>query len=315
MVQIFAARVSATNYCVESLELASRRVDVWASQSDFEAPAVKAMESQASFQMLKSPILVDFRTPSMRYWPHTFPFTPSTLFNKTEEPVPEKCGPHLSSDCSTQYANTLQRGNTVFHDLVAISLTYAVQALRTSGLFPRKLFNETQEQGNQLNSANRQLCFGTWGLDTSRLPSDARTHIKQIIDVIQPTSGWHFGEPFAKNKGKVSLFTNSSGLAQDLVIRIPPSVTNVTLWFIGHSEPDEAARFEVRKSVGQDVVSFNISTGIQGLPGLRIPEKVEFAFAIGLPKEGEKKLLIKPIEFASPKAVLEIIRVLMSSHE
>ena len=288
-------------------------IDIFATQSDYEAPAVKAMESQASFQVLQSPILVDFRAPSMRFWPHTFPFTPSALFNKTEEPVPDECGPHLTPACSMQYANTLQHGNTAFHDLVAASLTYAVRALWTSGLFPRKFLNETQEQGNQGNSS-KQLCFGTWGLNLVLLPPDARTYLKQIIDVVHPTSGWHFGEPFAKNKGKVSLFTNSSELAQELVIEIPPSVTNVSLWFVGHSTPDEVVRFEVRKANGHDVVSFNISTSIQGVPGLRIPEKADFSFDTELSAEGGRLLFIKPMEFASPKAVLEIIRVLMSSH-
>ena len=277
----------------------------WATQTDFEVPAVKAIKDLESSH---APIMVvDFRAPSMRFWPHTFPFTPAALFNKTSEPIPLECGPVLSAECKHLYANTLQHGNDVFHELVTVSLTHAVHELFLREFFERQV---PFERKNTLTKIPTQLCFGTWGLEIARLPSSASSHIKQLVDIVQPPSEWYFGEPFAKGKGKVSLFTNTTAGA--LTIRVPHYATNVSLSFVGHSAPQEVVHFRVHKAVGAQVSTSELSTGLEGLPGLRVPLTFEFCFNDEKALNETKSLVVEPFQFASSEALFELIRVVIS---
>jgi len=276
----------ASDVPVIVLNLFSFRIPPNGTRDHKYAPAVTMVPKNLS--NIDKISIVDFRAPGMELWPNTFPYTKSGMFPGG--------GSH---------------GNTLYHELIALSLGYGIHQLfstqeRPSLAHPRKQPAPSPAVGNHKQTKAKLECYGTWGIKVAKLPKSARGIVKSLTELFPDIGpGWHIGTPFAHDPSKISLYVNTTGVG-DAVFRVPDETISVTVWYVGHTSDEEVSSFEIQENNLNSV--HNFSTKLHGESNLRIASFVTIQLLNGTVATA-RSMKIKPTYFATPQSTLEIIRV------
>ena len=204
--------------------------------------------------------VLDFHQAAKDHWPYFRPFIPKDLFNhstpqptdgtKVEGPLPaDVCsGPDLQSGCVECCMSSLQHGNFLYHQLVALSVTYTYLMgipSQHSMVFQETTLQDNASTDGELVSLAPTRCYGAWGWRLELLPKSTNSflsHISALVDG-HPPKGWFIGDPFNRNVWKDSLYTRQLGAC--FTTKLPPHTTKLRLGWVAHSAMDEVTNFTV----------------------------------------------------------------------
>lgn len=241
-----------------------------------------AMEAYFAFAKPHNMWLVDFSLATAVFWNQQEPFLPLSLFNHTGSsesnqqmqngPLPDVCStalPDIHPDCLACCPSSLQHGNSLYHQLAALSIAFSMKLNIPYVILKQKARRALSVQNNPLatislkqsdefskRQANSRVCYGHWGSNPELLPQQARERVHELQSLLPNglPENWHFGDPFARERYKDSLYfkpKDGDSIFTPLVFSLPNSTHSVKLGWVAHSAGAEVSHFMIRAGGSQ----------------------------------------------------------------
>jgi hypothetical protein len=155
------------------------------------------------------------------WWPYKLPFTRPFLFDRGQAHIPEMClnetaRAHAKECTTTPTSNYIFHGNHNYHDLLALAITQPLTQLLDN---LADLDEAHQAESNSSNVAPTR-CYGTYGRPWTRkgAKNSIQKHALSEMTFFNQ-SGFEYGDPFDRSKGKESMF--SSKVGANLTVSVP----------------------------------------------------------------------------------------------